>query len=256
MTHLETFKNLHQQDSTLVLGNVWNTQSSLLFQQAGYKAIGTSSAAIAQTLGYDDGEQMPFRELVHIVKNIQSKIKIPLTVDIEGGFSREASTIAANIAELHALGVVGINIEDSVSHPEKTILHPEKFSNVLQEVAELLLKNNVDIFINVRTDAYILGLENPFEETLKRINHYKKCGIDGIFVPCVVQEKEIGAIVKATSLPINVMCMPNLPTFKTLESLGVKRISMGPFLYNKMHTNLEKGINTIAKNQSFNSLFA
>ncbi len=256
MDKFEVFKNLHYQNQALLLGNVWNAQSALLFQKQGFKAVGTSSGAIATSLGYEDGEKMPFEDLLRIVKNIQSKIDIPLTVDIEGGYSRNISELIDNIVALHKLGVVGINIEDSVTKMEREMVAPQVFGNIIQKVKAHFNENNIDIFINVRTDFYIMGLKNPLEETLKRIQHYEKCGADGIFVPCLVQENEILKVVAATNLPINVMCMPNLPDFKNLERLGAKRISIGPFLYNTMIGGLETSINEIMKDQSFKTIFS
>jgi len=256
MDKYNTFKNLHNQDSALLLGNVWNAQSALLFQKLGFKAIGTSSAAIATSLGYEDGEKMPFEDLLRIVKNIQSKINIPLTVDIESGYSRDTSEIINNIISLQKLGVVGINIEDSITTAERKIVNAQEFAKTIQSIKSHLSNNNIDIFLNVRTDFYIMGLENPFEETLKRIKIYEESGADGIFVPCIVVENEIQKVVESTTLPVNVMCMPDLPNFNNLQNLGVKRISIGPFLYNDMVGKLEKSIIEISKNKSFNSIFA
>jgi len=256
MDNYTAFKNLHNQDSPLFLGNVWNTQSALLFQKLGFKAIGTSSAAIATSLGYEDGEKMPFKDLLRIVKNIQSKINIPLTVDIESGYNRNTTEIINNIIALQKLGVVGINIEDSITVTERIIVNAQEFAKTIQSIKSHLSNNNIDIFLNVRTDYYIIGLTNPFEETLKRIKTYEESGADGIFVPCIVAENEIQKVVESTTLPVNVMCMPDLPNFNTLQDLGVKRISIGPFLYNGMVGKLEKSIIEIAKNQSFNSIFA
>jgi len=256
MNNFETFKNLHNQNSPLLLGNAWDVQSALLLEKSGFKAIGTSSGAVASSLGYEDGEKMPFEELLRIVKNILSKIKIPLTVDIEGGYSRDTSELAKNIIAFHQLGVVGINLEDSVTNAEREILSAENFSKILREVKSHLSKREIHIFVNARTDSYIMGLDNPLDQTIDRINLYEKAGADGIFVPCVVQENEIKKIVESTNLPINVMCIPDLPDFKVLENLGVKRISMGPFLYNNAVAKLESSINSIVDNQSFKSLFA
>lgn len=256
MDKYNTFKNLHHQDSALLLGNVWNTQSALGFQKLGFKAIGTSSAAIATSLGYEDGEKMPFEDLLRIVKNIQSKINIPLTVDIESGYSRNTSEIINNIISLQKMGVVGINIEDSITNSKREIVNAQEFGKILQSIKSHLSKNNIEMFINVRTDFYIIGLANPFEETIKRIKIYEEFGADGIFVPCIVAENEIQQVVESTTLPINVMCMPDLPDFNHLEKLGVKRISIGPFLYNSMIDKLEKSIIEITKNKSFNSIFA
>lgn len=255
MDKFKEFKKFHNQDSALLLGNVWNVQSALLFQKLGFKAIGTSSAAIATSLGYEDGEKMPFEDLLRIVKNIQAKINIPLTVDIEGGYSRNISELTGNIVALQKLGVVGINIEDSIMNTEREVINAEEFGKTIRLIKSHLSKNNINIFINVRTDFYIMGLKKPFEGTLKRIKIYDKNGADGIFVPCIVKEQEIKKIVESTTLPVNVMCMPDLPNFNSLERLGVKRISIGPFLYNDMIGKLEKSIIEITNRQSFNSIF-
>lgn len=253
---MDTFKKLHNQDTALLLGNVWNTQSALTFQKLGFQAIGTSSAAIAASLGYEDGEKMPFEDLLRIVKNIQAKIEIPLTVDIESGYSRNTSDIIDNIISLQKLGVVGINIEDSITIAEREIVDAQEFAKKIHSIKSYLSNNNIDLFLNVRTDFYIMGLANPLEETLKRIKIYEQNGADGIFVPGIVTEDEIQKIVAFTTLPINVMCMPGLPDFNHLQKLGVKRISMGPFLYSAMVNQVENTINKITADQSFNSIFS
>ncbi|WP_456442581.1 isocitrate lyase/PEP mutase family protein [Psychroserpens sp.] len=256
MNRFEEFTNLHNQNGPLVLGNVWNVQSALLFEKLGFKAIGTSSAAIATSLGYEDGEHMPFNELVRIVKSIQTKINIPLTVDIEGGYSRDIPELINNIKTLNQLGIVGINLEDSVYTNKREIMDAEKFSEIVRKISTDLSENNIDLFLNIRTDFYLMGLENPLEETLKRIKLYEKSGADGIFVPCVVKEDEIEKMTKITDLPINVISMPDLPSFDKLNQLGVKRISMGQFLYYNSISVMESLLKDIIVKQSFNSLFS
>ncbi len=252
---MKPFKELHQQKEIFHLGNVWDVQSALLFQKAGFKAIGTSSAAIAASLGYDDGENMPFEDLVRVVEKIHTKVQIPLSIDIEGGYSRDVDDIIENIKVLHQIGVAGINIEDSTVSEKREMMDTNMFSNIIAKVKSYLSKNKMDIFLNVRTDAYLSGLENPLKNTLKRIKQYEDAGADGVFVPCIVDKKEIANVVQATSLPVNVLCMPHLPDFNTLEKLGVKRISSGHFIHNDMISHLEQSIQAIVKNKSFNSLF-
>ncbi len=250
------FQQLHRQDSPLLLGNVWDVNSALLFQKLGFKAIGTSSAAIATSLGDDDdGESIPFKKLLKIVQDIQEKIKIPLTVDIEGGYSRNVDIICKNIKSLANLNVAGINIEDSIVNDDRKILNTNEFCRTIREIQKYLSANNISIFVNVRTDCYIMGLDNPLEDTLKRVQAYEEAGANGIFVPCILAKTDINQVVKATSLPVNVMTMPNLPDFSELTGLGVKRISMGPFLYNNLMNNFEQTISTILHDQSFGCLF-
>jgi 2-methylisocitrate lyase-like PEP mutase family enzyme len=91
-------------------------------------------------------------------------------------------------------------------------------------------------------------------ETLTRIRSYESAGADGIFVPCITNPNDIKQVVQSTTLPVNVMCMPGLPDFNELGSLGVKRISMGPFFFNKVYANAEKLSKTISDAENFSSI--
>jgi len=256
MTKLENFKKLHQSNEILHIGNVWDVQSALIFKKQNFKAIGTSSLAIANSLGYEDGEELSFETLLTIVKQIISKVDTPLTVDIEGGYSRNTKQIIDNIISLYELGVVGINIEDSiVINGNRKILDANEFADILQKIKSTLDDKNIDLFINARTDYFIMGLSNPLEETIKRVKLYEQNGADGIFVPCIVEIEDIKEVVKSTVLPVNIMTMPNLPSFDSLQQAGVRRVSQGPFIYNNLMESFKNKLETIDKDNSFKSLF-
>lgn len=256
MTKTENFRKLNQSNDILHIGNVWDVQSALMFEKQNYKALGTSSLAIANSLGFEDGEELDFKVLLAIVKQITSKVNIPLSVDIEGGYSRDTSIIIDNIISLYEVGVVGINIEDSiVINKVRKILPTNEFVNILKNIKKTLEEKNIDIFINVRTDYFIMQLDNPLEETIKRISQYEKNGADGIFIPCIVDNEDIKKVVNSTRLPINVMTISNLPSFEVLKQIGVKRVSQGPFIYNNLMEYFKNSIETIDKDKSFKSLF-
>lgn len=249
------FKDLHNQEKPLLIANVWDVPSAKTAEKLNFQAIGTSSSAIASILGYNDGEEMEFLELEYFVKRIALNSKLPLSVDLESGYSREPKEIFNHIKRLVKLGVVGINIEDSVVNENRELLDANSFATTLKEIKELLEKENINVFLNVRTDTFILLKENRIEETKKRIELYEKAGANGIFVPCIENKSDIQEIVNHTSLPINVMCMPNLPDFETLKNLGVKRISMGNFIFDKMYNQFEETSKNVLKQQSFNLIF-
>ena len=249
------FKDLHHENKPLVICNVWDVPSAVLAKKLDFQAIGTSSSAIASILGYNDGEEMKFSEMEYLVERISSSSKLPLSVDLESGYDRQPKEIVENIKRLANLGVVGINIEDSVVVKQRALLNDNEFAKTLSEVRQLLEKANVNMFINVRTDTFLLGHPNVIVETKKRIKLYENAGADGIFTPCIKKKTDIEEIVSSTNLPINVMCMPNLPNFETLEKLGVKRISMGNFLFDKMYSGLEKITETVLTDNSFKSIF-
>jgi 2-methylisocitrate lyase-like PEP mutase family enzyme len=250
------FKKLHYQETPLLIYNVWDVPSAKVAKKLNAQAIGTSSWAIAALLGYNDGEEIPFSELEYMVKRIAANTNLPLSVDLEAGYSRNASKIIHHIKQLIALGVVGINIEDSiVVDGERSLVDATEFSKTLSEIILQLQKDKIDIFINIRIDTFLLNVTNVLEETQRRIRLYENVGVSGIFIPCIENETDIKQLVETTNLPINVMSMPKLPNFDILKNLGVKRISMGNFLFNTMYRQLEKTIQEIRSNQSFNSIF-
>jgi len=256
MTKIENFRKLNQSDDILHIGNVWDAQSALIFEKQNYQALGTSSLAIANSLGFEDGEELSFETLLTIVKQIISKVNKPLSVDIEGGYSRDTNKIIENIISLYEIGVVGVNIEDSiVTNGNRTILPQNDFTIILKNIKKVLEEKNIDIFINARTDYFIMGLDNPLEETIKRVKLYEESGADGIFVPCIVDIEDIKEVVKSTTLPVNIMTMPNLPSFKDLQQVGIKRVSQGSFIYNSLMESFENKLEAINKDKSFKSLF-
>lgn len=255
MSTFETFSQLHQQTEPLLLGNIWDVNSAHIYESAGYQAIGTSSHALATAFGYDDGENLPFDSILRVAKRVTETVKIPLTVDIEGGYSDTAAGIAEHIKMLYEAGVAGVNLEDTLAKPTRQLRPAGEFRQLLVEIVNWLEQENIKIFLNIRTDPFLLGLPNALDETISRINSYENTGIHGIFVPCVVRAEDIRTITSETVLPVNVMCMPALPDFNALKSLNVKRISMGPFLFNKMTAQTGILAKNVLEAQSFAPLF-
>lgn len=255
MDSFKTFFELHQQSTPLLIGNIWDVNSAKLFERNNFKAIATSSAAVAHTHGFEDGEQMPFEILLRLAERIVKEVSIPLSVDIEAGYSDTIPGILENIDRLCDVGVVGINIEDSVPGSMRTLQKVQDFQKVLTAVADHVRKGSKKLFINVRTDGFLLGLPNALEETLSRIKIYESAGATGIFAPCITEVTDIRSIVQTTKLPINVMAMPTLPSFAELAALGVKRISMGNALHNLLNVTFEQTVNSIQTNRNFRTLF-
>jgi 2-methylisocitrate lyase-like PEP mutase family enzyme len=253
----EAFAALHKSAAPLLIGNAWDAASAKAFEKQGFKAVGTSSAAVAAALGYNDGEEMALEEYLLIVRRIVASVTVPVTVDLEGGYGKSAEAICQNIRSLYNLGVAGINIEDSVIREGNRIIQgAEDFAQTLKRIIQYLQAENIRMFINVRSDSFLLGLPDALNDAVKRVSIYERAGVHGLFFPCVVHLPEIKTLTQATHLPINVMCMPNLPSFEDLRQAGVSRISIGPFLFNKVYHDLETLLTTIDTNGSFQSLFA
>lgn len=249
------FKALHYQKEPLLLANVWDVPSAKVAEKLQFKAIGTSSAAIAKQLGYQDGEEMSFEEMLFIVKRILSNTALPLTVDLEAGYSRDLQEVCRHIETLANLGIAGINLEDSIVVEQRTLVSENHFTSFLKGISTFIKQTCPAVFLNVRTDTFLLKVDHPLQETIQRGKQYTLAGADGIFVPGVVAEADIMPLVKALSIPLNVMAMPKLPDFSVLEQWGVKRISMGNWAFEQLEQALENTLTNIAVNNSFRALF-
>ena len=232
MNDHEQFYRLHHQSAPLVIANAWNAKSAQIIQAAGFDAIATSSGAIADSLGYRDGEQIPFDELLYIVRRIKASTSIPLSVDMEKGYSDNPDQLQDHIQKLIEIGVAGINIEDS---QDETL-----FLRKLERIKSYLTKTGQQLFINARTDGFLLKIDRPLEQTILRARRYEDAGADGLFVTGIQDPAFIREISSATSLPVNVVGNPGLSSFKALADCGVKRISMAVLLYKATYKQLER----------------
>ena len=251
-SNFKKFKDLHYGKNLFVLPNAWDAKSALLFQEKGFPAVATSSAAVAASLGYEDGEGMPFEDYLFVIKRILNTVKVPVTIDMEMGYGKDNKQIADNIQKLAELGVAGINIEDSViDNSKRSLKDPNEFSKTITHIKDHLAAKNLFIFINLRCDTYLLNVKDKQNETINRLAIYQKSGADAIFLPCISNEKDIAEAVSNTKLPISVMCISGLPGFDKLEQLGVKRASMGPFMLNKVYKKAGELCQKISEKKSF-----
>jgi 2-methylisocitrate lyase-like PEP mutase family enzyme len=247
MNDYEKFYQLHHQSQPLLVANAWNAKSALLIEKAGFDAIATSSGAIADSLGYKDGENIPFAELLYIIKRIKATTTIPLSVDMESGYTKDLSVLNEHIQQLIDTGVAGINLEDSQGE--------ELYLSKLSSIKNYLLKTNQQLFINARTDGFLQKMDNPLDNTIRRAKLYKDAGADGLFVTGVQDEEIIKAIVASTTLPVNVVGVSQLTSIKLLANWGVKRISMAGILYNAAYKKLDGLLTTIKTENSLAALY-
>ncbi len=251
---MKEFSAMHYEEDLLILFNVWDVPSIKVAEQNGYKAIATSSSAISHMLGLEDGEQMQIADLIYLVRFLIKSTNLPLSVDIEAGYRRDASEITENILQLIDLGVVGINIEDSIVEKERELMDAELFASTIEKVKTNLTKINKDIFLNARLDTYLLNCNDKFEQSKRRIQLYEAAGADGVFIPCLTDLTEMKQLTDSTKLPLNIMCMPGLANFQMLKEAGVKRISMGNFMHDRMYSELSSLASKVKSEQSFKSI--
>ncbi|GCF89365.1 isocitrate lyase/PEP mutase family protein [Shewanella sp. M-Br] len=226
------FKALHQQSEPLILTNAWDAASSAIIQASGARAIATSSAALAWSLGYPDGQALPKAALLDVVNNILRLSRVPVTIDIESGYSQDPDEVAAFVAQLAELGVAGINIEDGSA-----------------SVAEMVAKIKAirahprcqGLFINARTDVYLLGLasgEAAVVMTIDRLTQYQAAGADGGFIPGAIKVETAKRLFAAVDMPLNFMLLNEQMDIGELFAAGVQRFSTGPASFLQAYSTL------------------
>jgi len=205
------------------LPNAWDAGSARLIESLGARAIATTSAAVAWSHGYADGNFLPVALLTQTVAEIARVIRVPLSVDLEGGYSDDPGVVGENVAAVVRAGAVGINLEDGAGSPD---LLCAKITEAKRAAARL----GVDLFVNARTDTHLrnqIPPERRVEETLRRAERYRAAGADGLFVIGLVDPAAICAIAAAVPLPLNLLARAGLPAAAELGALGVRRLSAG-----------------------------
>ena len=249
-----SFKEMHQQPELLFLPNAWDIISAMILEQAGFKAIATTSWGISNSLGYKDGENIQFNELLSLVSKMVTAVNIPVSVDIESGYALDNVQVADNVLKIADIGVSGINIEDSLKETAGLIDTATQCDRIDKIRNNLDQHGYTDFFINARVDTYF-QLKDPLNETISRSMNYVSSGANGIFVPGLSQSDEIKEIVNAINAPINVMSLPGLADVASLNELGVKRFSIGNALSDATTAFIEQQSHQILELQNTSGLY-
>lgn len=220
------FHQLHLQSEPLRLPNAWDAGSARQIESLGAQAIATTSAGVAWSLGYRDGNQLPVEEYVARARSIARVINVPLSADIEGGYHDNPRAVADSVVRLIDAGVVGINIEDGSADPQQ-------LCRKVEAIRAASIRADVPLYINVRTDVYARNLvpqQEKVSEVMTRAQAYAQAGADGLFVLGLVDAGEMLSIAQSSNLLLNVIVWPGLPPLATLAAYGVRRISVGSWL--------------------------
>lgn len=237
--------SLHKQDKLLVLPNVWNPIGARILEAKGFPAAATASAAISSSLGYMDGEKIKFSTHLDIIKRIVDSVKIPVTADIESGYAVDLNLLINNINEVIETGVSGINIEDSVG-TEGLIRNIDEQCERITTVREVSKERGLHLVINARIDCFLSDTNKPkekvIEEAVKRADAYCKAGADCVYPIGVLDLKTIKTLRKEISSPINILGSHRTVPLKTMQDIGINRVTFGPFIF---RSTLKKFVNII-----------
>lgn len=221
-------RHLHQGPPILVLPNAWDAASARVFELAGFPAVATTSAGIAASLGYPDGQRISRDEMLQMVRRIVEAVSVPVTADLEAGYGETAADMAATVRALLATGAVGLNLEDA--RADGTLYEIPAQVAKIRAVCEAGQAAGVPLVTNARTDVYLAGIGEPstrFEHAVRRLSAYREAGADCLFVPGVRDAETIGRLVQALGGPVNILATAGAPAVPELATLGVARVSVG-----------------------------
>jgi 2-methylisocitrate lyase-like PEP mutase family enzyme len=232
-------RDLHRSGHPVVLPNVWDAASARIVAAAGFAAVATSSAAVAESLGYPDGEAAPVEEVLDAVARIARAVPVPVTADMERGYGLPPAQLVERLA---ASGAVGCNLEDSLPST-RALVDAHAQADFLAAVRESACAAGIDLVINARIDVYLDdvfldGVEfgaatttARLDEAIRRARLYVSAGADCVYPIRMTSAGDIRAIVDETGARVNILAAPDAPTVAELAALGVARVSFGAGIY-------------------------
>jgi len=209
------FRRMHHEPPILVLPNAWDVASAKrLAALPGCRALATTSAAVARSLGWEDGEQAPAEEMLRANERIAAAVEVPVTGDLEHGYGDPVGTAR----RAWEAGLVGINFEDSTDGGLVPLQEQvETIRAIRAAVPELVLNARVDVFVR-RTGG--------IDDAVERGNAYLEAGADCVY-PIACPVDAVADLARRMSGPINVLVIPGLPEPHELQALGVARMTWG-----------------------------
>jgi len=216
----------------LLLPNAWDAASARVFEEAGFMAVGTTSAGIAYAQGFQDAQRIGRDAMVRAVATIAGAVSCPVSADIEAGYGPSAADVAVTVDAVLDAGVAGINLEDNTHAGTSTPLFgiDEQCSRIsaAREAAE---RRSVELVINARTDTFLIGVGSGVEErlrqTVERGSRYLRAGADLVFVPLLVDLALVKRLSEGLQGRISLMALPGAPSVRELFAAGAARVSIG-----------------------------
>jgi 2-methylisocitrate lyase-like PEP mutase family enzyme len=212
----ERFRKLHRGPNILALPNAWDVASARILEEARYPAIATSSAGVAFSLGYPDGQRVSREQMLEVVGRIAHAVRVPVTADMEAGYGTTVKDMEETAKAVIAAGAIGMNLEDVTGDDESSQVDTVQQVEKIRTIRAISSSLGVPLVLNARTDIYLMPIGEAatrFERTVERLRAYDR--------------DTIAQLVKAIAAPLNILISPNCPSLTELEKMGVARVSAG-----------------------------
>ncbi len=251
----EEFAALHR-SGIFVLANAWDIPSAAIAVEEGFKAIATTSAGMAFTLGLPDHEYTGRDRMMAIVREMAPRFDVPLSADLEAGYGPNPEDVALTVRQAIEAGAVGCNIEDADPATGKLFDFDRSVARI-KAGAEAARQSGLPFILNARTDPFLAKFgtaEQNVEEAIRRGNAYAAAGAGSVFVPLPPEAATIGRLAAGIKAPLNILggfgskAAPNL---SELQKLGVRRVSIGGSLMIAAYAHARDALRAIRDEGSF-----
>ena len=226
----ERFRKMHHGPRILALPNAWDVASARILEDAGYPAIATSSAGVAFSLGYPDGQRISRDHMLEVVGRIAHAVHVPVTADMESGYGTTVKDMAETAKAVIAAGAIGMNLEDVTGDDESSHVNMTLQVEKIRAIRDAAASLSVPLVLNARTDIYLMPIGEAatrFDRTVERLCAYRQAGADCVFAPGVTSRDTIAELVRVIAAPLNVLISTGCPSLADLEKMGVARASAG-----------------------------
>jgi 2-methylisocitrate lyase-like PEP mutase family enzyme len=235
-TRCDLLRSLHRPGTPLLLPNAWDVPTARAVVTAGFPVVATTSAGVAETLGYDDHEGAPGEEMLAAAARIARSVDVPVTVDAEAGYGMDPVEL---VAALRGIGAAGCNLEDT-DHAGDRLRDPDEQAAWLSAVRCAADQHGYPLVLNARVDTFLgpflsgagAGTQDALvDDAVRRANAYRQAGADCVYPIALWEADALGRFVAEVGGPVNVVRLPSAPSLDELAALGVARVSWGLLLY-------------------------
>lgn len=219
------FRRLHE-SGCFVLPNPWDVGSARLLQGMGFKALASTSAGFAWSIGRPDNRVTCDDVLGHL-KALCDASDLPVNADFEAGFADEPEGVAANVTRCVAMGVAGLSIEDSTGDAKQPLYETKLSVERMRAARAAIDATKQDVMLVGRCESFLVGLPD-LDETIARLTAYAEAGADCLYAPGIKTKEHIAAVVKAVApKPVNLLMGAPGMSVTEIADLGIRRISVG-----------------------------
>ncbi len=247
-----TFRQLHE-SGCFVLPNPWDIGSARVLEQLGFKALATTSAGLAWSLGRSDNHVTLEEALAHF-RAVVNSVSLPINADFEGGFAIDADGVGRNVAHAVATGVAGLSIEDSTGDSSNPLFDMPLAVERIRAARLAIDECGGGVVLTGRSEGFLVGRPD-LTETVRRLTAYAEAGADCLYAPGLRNRTDIIEVIRAVApKPVNVLVGGGFTTVKELSAAGARRISVGGALARTAWSGFLDAAKEIAERGTFTKL--